>query len=320
MIDYNYYTQLNDKDLEKIVSHIRNIQTLPYNEFEKHFFNADIETVSAALPDINKDKLLHTFNSYTNDFDNSQKNIDFYLFLKQNEHTKHFDFGKLEHKLCWNFHEIKNLEIIKHTFPDTFESFRNRSFQYTSEEFIRYLHKNNFIDFESIKTYNTTNEMISYMLKHNMFDSFQDFPFSRWFKTMSGDVLSQIRHHFDLPKFNLEDIFNSSSSLKEGYIKNAIRFKSPELLENFIITPFFVKEFSKTIDNIMDKYEPIKFILKMYELIKEQPAEQQPDLIMLLKSELKKTQNKEIIFKIEMNFNMNNNLPEKKVKSHSFKI
>lgn len=323
MIDYNYYSQLNDKDLDKIVCHIKNIQNLRQNDFENHFFNADIEKVSSSLPNINKNKLEKTFNTYIDSFNDSEKNLNFYLFLKTNEQTKILDFSNLEKKLCWNFPNIKNLETIKNTLPETFNSFKSYSFQYHDEDIITYLHNNNFIDFNSMKTHTTSDAMMSYMVKNNMFESFNEFPLSKWFRTMSEEVLSQVRSHFNLPKFNLEQVYHDMSSLHQGhsgYMKDSVKYKSPDFLENFVINPYFVQEFSKTIDKVSDNEKPLDFILKMYELIQLQPQEDQQHLVSLLNSEVKKPKNKELMAKIQMNFNMNNYLPEKNIKSPSFKI
>lgn len=83
MIDYNHYTTLDNKDLEKIISHIKNTQHQRTIEFENLFSSFDIPSIKLLLPHVNKDKLIKTFDSFSQNFNNSQAFIDFYIFLKK---------------------------------------------------------------------------------------------------------------------------------------------------------------------------------------------------------------------------------------------
>lgn len=327
MIDYNYYTQLNDKDLEKISSHIKNIQNQRQNEFENSFFNADIEKVSHILPHLNKDKLENIFYSYIDKFYGSEKHVNFYIFLKTNEFTKHFEFDRLEKKICYKFANVQILEIIKKNLPETFNSFKNNSFRYDSfqdisEELISYLHTNDFIDFQSIKkTKNISNQIICYMLDHNMFETFKNFPLSTWFSYMKQDTLVKVRQHFNLSPLNFDHIYSSASLLDmKEYMNISLKYNSPEFLENFTITPFFVIQVSKAIDNVTDEVQPVNFLVKLYSLIQKEDISLQKNLITILKSEIKNPQNKEILKKIDLNFTLHQKLPEKNIKHSSYKI
>lgn len=322
MIDYNYYTTLDDKDLEKIIIHVKNIQHQRNTTFDNLFLTKDIEKITPFLSTVNQNKLDKVFQSYVDQFDASAQDIDFYLFLKKNEFTKNLSFSDLEEKICWGFATPTLLNTIKEFLPDTFTSFKNQQFQYHNKDLISYLHKNNFIDFDLVKSnINISNTMISYMLDNNMFKKFEDLHFNSLFHLMNEDVLSQVRSHFSLDKINFEEVYSQSNAHSmKSYLKESFKYKSPDFLEHFTITPFFVQQFASTIDKVSDHFKPLDFILKLYSLIQENNPSEQQQFFDILKQTVKKPANKELLTKAELNFNLLSSLSEKNIKSLSHKI
>lgn len=322
MIDYNYYTTLENKELEKLISHIKNIQHQRVVEFSTAFLNADIDTVNSLLPNINTDKLTNTFSSYVNQFDDSEKNIDFYLFLKTNDITKSFDFQSIENNICWKYATPELLEKIKIQLPDTFTSFKNKAFQCTNKDLIIYLERHDFIDFEKVKTnHSASDEIITYMMDKNMFKNFEEFPFYQWFPLMGEQLLSKVRSDFSLDKFDFQNLYShSSENLMRTYLKNSFKYKTPDFLDNFTITSFFVKEFAQTIDKVSDQFKPLDFILKLYSLINTDNPTEKQQFFDILKHNVKKSANKELISKAELNFSLHLSLSEKNIKSSFLKL
>lgn len=322
MIDYNYYTKLNDRELEKIVSHIKNIQNLRFQDFQNAFSSSDIEKISLLMPEINKDKLNNAFQNFQSNFQGTKEQFNLYVFLKTNDLTKNFDFSTIESELCSRYPTIEYFEIIKEKFPETFLSLKSKLFSFVSPDIISYLHKNDFIDFDSIKKSSSANsEVISYMLNQQLFKNFDDFPFVLWFPNMRQDTLQEVISHFNLPLLNFEELYYKSNELSmKDYMKNSIKFKTVDFLEVFSINEFFVQEFSKTIDKVSDNTKPLDFILKMYYLIEKEDSSVQQHLIDTLKSQVKKPKNKEILSKVELHFNLQKSLPDKNNKSSLLKI
>ena len=103
MIDYNYYTTLSNKDLEKIISHVKNIQHQRANDFSKSFQSFDINLIENLLLSISNDLLLKNFNEFSSNYNHTPEEFKFYLFLKKNEVTKNFDFKLIENSLIWKY-------------------------------------------------------------------------------------------------------------------------------------------------------------------------------------------------------------------------
>lgn len=325
MIDYNYYTTLSDKDLEKLVSHIKNIQNQRNSAFTELFLTGTIEKVEPLLDAVNPDKLKNVFNAFVQKMKNTfnlDSDIDFYIFLKKHHVTKDFDFSDIEDNICWRYAEISILEKIKTELPGTFESFKKQSFYFSSELLIEYLDSHNFINFDSFKqSTSVTNPFITYCIKKNLFKTYDNFPIYTWLPIMDNDTLSLVRSHFDLPPFNYEEIFYKVNQFTmKDYMKNIVKYKTPDFLEHFTVNSFFVKEFSTTIDKISDKENLTAFCLKIYSMINDSPKDLKVDLFNDLKSNVKKSVNKEFLNKLELNFNLQNSLIEKNVKSKQVKI
>lgn len=322
MIDYNYYTTLNDNDLERLVSHIKNIQNQRLSDFKDLFLAADIEKIEPSLATINKDKLAKVFAEYSQNFTDSDKHIQFYLFLKKHPVTKGFDFNSIENDLTWKYANPTILELIKQELPQTFAQFKEKSFHYSNEDLISYLHKNDMIDFNSIlRGKNPSPAMLHYLINNNMFESFEKFPFVSWFPGLSEESFALVRSHFQLDLINYQDIYyKSDENAMKSYMKDVFKYKSTAFLENFIIDEFFVRDCSTMIDKVSDNVKPLDFVLKLYSLIKQEDTSIQEHLIQVLKSQVKKPKNKEMLQKIELNFNLTQDLPSKNIKSSFNKI
>lgn len=323
MIDYNYYTTLSDSELAKIISHVKNIQHQRLNSFISLFLSADIKKIEPLLDSIHKDKLTNCFSEFSQKFHPSDKNIDFYIFLKKHPATKNIPgvFRDIEEALVWRYPQPPILEKIKQELPETFEEFRKKEFNLFDEDTISYLHQNNMIDFDSLfkdTRYVPHPSLVSYVIKNNMFDNIEQFPFNICFPHLNEYSLSLVRSHFKLDLIDFKKVYYECSELHmKPYMKQMFKYKSPSFLDNFIIDEFFVREFSSTIDKISDNKQHMDFITKLFSLIQEKEHSVQDSFIQMLKSNVKKPKNKELVDKIEMNFNLNQSLPIKN--SHSFK-
>lgn len=326
MIDYNYYTTLSDKELEKIISHVKNIQNQRANDFSNSFKSLNINYIINLFPSVSKDLLLKNFNEFSSNYNHTPEEFEFYIFLKKNEVTKSFDFSSIENSIIWKYSNIELLEFFKKEFPDVYIKFQSSSIQLHPKELVEYYLDNGFIqtDISKLPTFSISNSLVSVLLDRNIPKSLDDLKFYRTFHQYNFETMSQIKNYFNIDSFDLKFLFNESSKTTnyddfKDYMKNIFKYCEPEMLSLFELNTFFLEQIGKTVDKVI-KETSKPFLLYTYERISKENNEKMDEYLNIIASKIQKPVNKEFFTKLKLYASLSNSLDEKSIPHKNIKI
>lgn len=321
MIDYNYYTTLSDKELEKIVSHVKNIQNQRANDFSNSFSSFKKNDLEQSLPTVNKDLLLKNFQNFSSNYSHTPEEFDFYIFLKKNEITKTFDFTNIENSILWRFSNIELLEFFKKEFPDVYENFKSYSIQLHSKEMVAYYLDNQFcgVNINNIAVSNISNSLVSVLLDRNIPKSLDDIKFNHSFLNFNFDTMNQIKNYLNIHHFNLETLCSTQNLNTKDYMKNIFKYHDYKILDLFELNTFFLQEIGKTVDKV-DKDISKPFLLHIYDRISKENPEKIEEYLNTIANKIQKPINKEFFSKLKLNAFLSQSLEEKNINQKSLKI
>lgn len=211
-LDYDYYTQLSDKEIDKLIVHLKNVQRLRQKDLEKIFKTYDTEGLKNYLSTHNN--VLPNFileNIYTltklETCSNDNKEAHFIVSLCQTQYRSAF----LEQNLFNSFFNIfgfkpKMIEFFEQQDKDLLTYYIEKGFAFhASEEAIQILYDKKLIDFN--------NTQFQHELLQRAPENFVIF-------SLKNDLLSldqvSMRHIFvtQLPYYSIEHLDYLADQLK----------------------------------------------------------------------------------------------------------
>ncbi len=317
-IDYDFYLDLSDKDLKKIVSHIKNIQHLRQKEIENTFLLYDWKNFEKFLPNLSKN-LLDSFIVKFNDKMRSlqpinQQEFDFYLHFYQYCSQFPCSFDSVHEHFMWHHATVDYLEIIRQQQPQLFEKLKNFSLTFNSPDLIEYYVSHQFIEINSSFVQLTPkNPSLIHYLIDTQNPYLKDIPIEDLIETLDVDGLSKLMDYFQLEKLDLEKILDKDPS----YFKDIIKHRSPTILNCFEINHFVIDYLTKRIDSMYSYSNFIPFFSQFFSLVKENSF--MPYLQEKIKNDVKNKNAKKIIDVFLLNYDLSQSLDIKE-KASQLKI
>jgi hypothetical protein len=313
-INYDFYLDLSDKELEKIICHIKNIQSLRKKELEKIFLTFDWNQVEPILPKVNKDQLIGFVSLLEQRMQNSDITpliFDFYLqFYKKFSHTNLY-FKNIHHDFMWKHATIEYLETIRKEEPNLFEELKSYSICPKDKAFISYCIEHRFIDLNlKIQANNLDSLFISYLIdiKHPWL---KHFSLEKNLHNLDYKTLSDLRNYSQLEQIDLKKLSENPDFDYKDYFRNLI-YKNPEILEHFKIDSFFIENIMIRIESFYKKESFLPFFQKFFDLIQTLGLEE--NFQKSMNDYVRNKNAKKIVQSFILNHSLSQSLTEKETK------